>query len=151
MKRRIILSIALTLSIVLVSLMSSDSTVKAQNQVRIIADTGMVTLGPNQKLSISVVFDDTDGAEKVSFRRIVYSPGACSGGICKFIASSQAATNPLTMLPGETALFDMIDPHGQVKVLSNSRKARVNILIIDTVTGKVVAIQREPDEEGNLE
>jgi hypothetical protein len=138
MKRRITLSIALVLSVVLVALTNSDSTVKAQNQIRIVANTGVITLGPNQKLRLSVVFDDTEGSEKVAFRRLIYASGVCAGGICKHAVSSQTTTAPVTMLPGEAALFDMIDPQGQILVLSNGRKARVNALIIDTATGETV-------------
>jgi hypothetical protein len=140
MKRRIILSLALALSVVLVSLTSSDRPAQAQNQIRVIADTGVVTLGANQKLRLSVVFDDTDGVENVAFRRLVYAPGACSGGVCKLAVSSQTTTDPVTVQPGEAALFDMIDPEARVVVFSNSRNARVNVSIIDTATGDVVAI-----------
>jgi hypothetical protein len=144
MKRRITLSIALVLGIVLSALTGSDSRVSAQQtRIRVIADTGVVTLGANQKLRLSIVFDDTDGAESVAFRRIVYAPGNCSGGICKSAVASQTTTAPVMMMPGEAALFDMIDPQGQVRVLSNSRNARVAISIIDSVTGEIVSYQNE--------
>ena len=54
MKRRIALSIALVLSIVSVSLMSSDSTANAARPQTYVADTGMITLGANQLLRITV-------------------------------------------------------------------------------------------------
>jgi hypothetical protein len=143
MKRQIIISIALATSFILLSLTSSDSTVKAENRIRVIADTGVVTLGANQFLRISLIFDDTEGAESVSFRRLVYAPGACSGGICKLAAVSQTTSPVITAQPGEAILFDLIDPQGQVKVISNARRARVGIAIIDSLTGKVVSYQNE--------
>ena len=94
MKRRIILSIALALSIVLVSLMSSDSTVKAQNQIRIVADTSIVTLGPGQVLRIVAGFDPgpLDG-KFISFRQIEYTQGICNGGVCKHTVASQTTSH----------------------------------------------------------
>ena len=149
MKRRIILSIALTLSSTLLLLTNSDSTVKAQNQIRVVADTGMITLGPNQKLRLSI-FDDTDGAEKISFRRTVYAPGVCSGGICKHTASPPITSPVITLQPGESALYDLIDPQGQVKVLSNSRRTKVTAMIIDTVTGEIVTQIIMANTEGDF-
>ena len=144
MKQTIILVVALTLTVVLLALTGSDSSVKAQqNRIRVIADTGVVTLGANQKLRLSIVFDDTDGAETVAFRRIAYTPTGCSGGVCKSSISAQSQTAPVILGQGESALFDLIDPQGQVKVLSNSRNARVTISIIDSVTGEIVSYQNE--------
>ena len=143
MKRKITLSIALVLSLTIILLTSSDSRVEAQNQIKVVADTGVVTLGPNQKLRVSIMFDGFEGGERIAFRSIVYAPGVCSGGICKSAVASQTTSAVITLQPGEAALFDMIDPQGQVKVLSNSQKARVNILIIDSVTGEIVSYQNE--------
>ncbi len=141
MKRKITLSIAFVLSIVLVSLMSSDSTVKAQNQIKIIGDTGVITLGPNQKLRVTVLGYGSFGElPRVRFTQTKYAQVACNGGVCKLAAVSQTASDVITLQSGEAALFDMIDPQGQVKILSNSRNVRVNALIIDTVTGDVVSL-----------
>jgi len=47
------------------------------------------------------------------------------------------------MMQGEAALLDVIAPQGRVKILSNGRKARGNILIIDSVTEEIVSYQNE--------
>ena len=144
MKRRITLSIALALSVVLVSLVSSDQAVNAQpGGLRRVADTGIVTLGLNQKLRISsVIVGDVTGNAAITFRKIGYTQETCIGGVCKLTASSQTTSAPITLMSGEGAFFDIfvgdLDAVRGV-VLSNNRKVRVKAMIINTTTGEVDA------------
>jgi hypothetical protein len=55
MKRKITLTVALVVSVVLVSLMSSDAPVRAAPPQRFKVDTGVIIPGPNQKLRVTVV------------------------------------------------------------------------------------------------
>ncbi|HVE58017.1 MAG TPA: hypothetical protein VNB22_14395 [Pyrinomonadaceae bacterium] len=143
MKRRIILSIALTLSVVLVLLTNSDSRVAAENPERFIADSGIISLGSNQVLTVTAAGFDPgplDG-KFISFREIKYSPEAgCSGIVCKLIISSQTTSAPVSLRTGEAASFTVgPDIHGnQVRIvlLSNSRDAQLSFLISDPVSGK---------------
>jgi hypothetical protein len=147
MKRRIILSIALALSIVLVSLMSSDSSVAAQNQIKIVADTGMVALGPGQTLRLTVAAPvgvvNLDH-HILEFRRINYTENVCSGNVCKQSVASVTNSGAIALLPGEAASFHIgpeIYGNGvRGVVLSNSRDLRVNAMIIETATGKIVSL-----------
>ena len=142
MKRRITLSIALALSVVLVSLMSSASTAKAQPPQRFVADTGVVTLGPNQKLRLSVGGQSGNNTITVRFRRLGYSQ-MCQGPICKLTVASQTTSDPITLAPNEAGFFDIFTEISLDSVrgivVSNSRNVRVNAMIIDTTTGEVVA------------
>ena len=147
MKRRITLSIALTLSVVLVSLMSSDQAAKAQQGRRVVGDTGIITLGPSQVLRMTVNSDedgDVDGADFLVFRRIEYSQGACGGsGVCKLAVASQTTSNPIALMPGEAALYDISDGTSNTVgvrgvVLSNRRNVRVTGIVFDTSTWRVV-------------
>ena len=147
MKRRIILSIMLSLSIVLVLLTSSDSRVAAQNQIRIVADTGVVTLGPGQTLRVSVTSPrDAASGLPTGFRRIEYTQGACNSGVCKNEISSQTTSAPIPLAANESLQVDLdwsANVSGsRIVVLSNSRNAQVNVLIITTATGEVVAFQK---------
>jgi hypothetical protein len=140
MKRRIALSIALALGVALLSLISSDSTAKAQPGRTFVADTGVVTLGPNQILRITVAneLDQTT----VRFRGLQYLDGTCTGGVCKHIISSQSVTNPLTLAPGEAASYNLGDTAThEVRgvVTSNRQSAKVLFQIINTTTGEVVS------------
>jgi len=148
MKRRIALAIAFTLSVVLVSLASSDSTVQAQQGIRKVADTGVVSLGPNQELRLTL-FGDTNGDAKVDaadyvlFRRIEYGQESCSSdGVCKLVVTSQTASNPIRLAPGEAASFTCIpgSVFGVRVVVESNRKTRVLGIVFDTSTQRVVAI-----------
>lgn len=144
MKRRITLSIALALSVFLLSQASSNSIAKAAPPLKFNADSGIITLGPNQMLRLTVA----NGLDTVSvrFRRIEYGQDGCDTvGVCKHVISSQAASNLITLAPGEGARFDIAGHEGadvvvRAVVSSNSQDARVTATIIDTTTGKVEAI-----------
>ncbi len=144
MKRKIILSIALVLTIVLISLTSSDSRVGAQNQIRVVADTGVVLLGPNQKFVLTVVSGTPTANGTFSFRvrRLNYTQQSCGGGVCKQTIASQTLSDLVTLAPSEAASIsstpDSFDGVRAV-VIGNGRDVKVNAMIIDTLTGEVVS------------
>ncbi len=142
MKRRITLSIALVLSIVLVSLMSSDSTAKAQPPERFSFDMGFVPLGDGQILRITA--SPAGGNYTFAFRRIEYTQVVCNGGLCKHAISSQTTSPPIILESGEAVSFDitpMPNSSGvRGVVLSNSRDLKVNGIVFDTTTQRVVSI-----------
>ena len=145
MKRRIALSIVLVLSFVLVSLASSDSTAQAQpGRRRVVADTGIVSLAPNQELRLTATEDgDSDGADFLAFRRIEYGQESCSSdGVCKLVVTSQTTTNPIRLRPGEAVSFTCIpgSVFGVRVVVESNRRARVLGVVFDTSTQRVVAI-----------
>ena len=100
MKRGMILSIALMLAAVLVSLMSSDSTVQAKKEKTFSADTGIITLGPHQVLRIVTDNKDPDAEYVVSFKQMSYR-GAASGGGSRHNLVSQTTSESITVAPGE--------------------------------------------------
>lgn len=143
MKRKITLSIAFLASVVASVWVSSNSPVLAQNQLRVAGDTGVIKLGPNQTLRITVL-DDSGGSERVAFRRLGYMPGACDDGVCKSSVSSLVQTSPIPIRQGEAVSFEVgPDVHGndvRAVILSNSRYVRVNAIVFDTSTMRIVAI-----------
>jgi hypothetical protein len=148
MKRRITLSIALVLTTTILSLMSSDSTAQTQQSQRFKADTGIVTLGPNQVLRVWVWLGETYVIGEpgpintyVRFGRVEYTQSVCNGGVCKHTIASQTVSNPITLTTGEAASSDIPNTTFGVRgmVLSNSRDVKVNVMIIDSATGNVVA------------
>ena len=152
MKRRIILSIALALSIVLVSLTSSDSTVGAQQIRRVRADSGVVKLGANQMLRVTAAWDlDNDGQAFVRFTGIEYAQGACNDGICKHSVSSIYNNNPTALMPGEAASYSFGESQAvRASVTSDRRNVRVTAAIIDTVTGETVTQIIMANTEGDF-
>src|SRR5829696_3752326 len=139
MKRKIILSIALVLTIVLISLTSSDSRVEAEIQTRYSAGTGVIALTANQNLSLSVAVGDTNGDASISgndaivvrFRRTRYMKTGCDGGVCRYVIESQSTTAPIVVMPDEAGNLEVMgnqigpDAAVSIEVLSSSRNARV--------------------------
>ena len=164
MKRRITLSMALALSVLALLLASSDSTAQPQQRMRFRADTGIVTLGPNQVLRIDVTFDrdlnnyigDQGHTALVTFSTIKYVQGSCnSDGVCKHITAGTVTAGPYTLAPGEAAsiVTDNVDPDeffGRVLVVSNRRNLRATATIRNTITGKTTSHIIMANTEGDF-
>jgi len=104
-------------------------------------DTGVVTLGPNQILRITVNGPGGSDALTVGFRRMSYSQGACDGGVCRLSLNDGGQLTALTLDPGGAASFDISRTAFGVRgvVLSGSQDVRVTAQIVDDA-GHVVAI-----------
>ena len=160
MKRRIALSIALTLSFVLVSVGSSDSTAQAQpGTKRVVADTGILSLGPNQVLRLTLTGDfnvdgNVDAAAYVLFRRMEYGQETCSSDeVCKLVVTSQTTTNPIRLRPGE-AIYSNNMGGGllgfRIVALSNRLGVRATATIINTITGETTSHIIIANTEGDV-
>ena len=154
MKRKITLTMALVLGGLLVSLTSSDSTARAQQQPKFSADTGIVTLGPNQVLRVTAAAV-VDGADflAVRFRRIQYGPGACVGEVCKLASVTDLIIDPLTLMPGEAASMNLSqDGFKGVRIMvqSNRRTVRATATIINTITGETTSHIIMANTEGDF-
>src|SRR5688500_16138702 len=150
MKRRIIFSIALALSIAAVSLMKSDAAANAARPKRFAADTGFVTLGPNQILRVTVVASanssgEVDGRDFLVWQRSpsLASPTCNSDGVCKYLLVSEPPTESIELRRGEAASMDITSTPSSVGVrivvVVTKPDMQVNTLIIDGATGAVVA------------
>lgn len=150
MRRRISLSIALALSVVLLSLMSSDRAANAEpGGMRPIADTGIVPIGTGQTLQLTATGTGFgNNPDNVCFRRIEYGPGTCNAdGVCKHAVASQIETAMTTLTRAEGVSFEsrtspFIDGV-RVVVLSNNHDVKVNALIINSITNEVATIWLE--------
>ncbi len=142
MKRRIILSIALVVTVVMLSLVKSDSTVNAEPPQRFAWDTGMVTLGENQILRVVSVDGELGGGIYGEvIKRIEYQQTACQSGICKYAVASQTTSAPLRVALNEAVSIDT--PNGGIRrivVSTNNRNVRVNAIVFDTSTQRVNAV-----------
>ena len=160
MKWRLPLTIAVAVSLILVSLMISDSTAHAQTESRrVVADTGVVSLGPNQVLRLTLTGDfnadgTVDAADYVLFRRMEYGQETCgSDGVCKLVVTSQTTTNPVRLRPGE-AIYSNNMGGGllgvRIVALSNRRSVRATATIINTITGETVSHIIIANTEGDV-
>ena len=132
------LAVALVSSVALL-LMTFDSTTRAQPRQRFVADTGVITLGPNQVLRITVGpnIGDNVGNIIVRFGHTNYVPDACNtDGVCK-LSGTNVFTGPMTLMPGEVASHDILPTGAGVRgiVVTTSQKVRVNAAIVNAVTG----------------
>jgi hypothetical protein len=137
MKRKVTLSIAIALSIALLALIKADSTVNAEPPQRFSFDTGVVTLGPNQILRVTVAAGDLNGdGIHVRFRRTRYIE---QDNIYRI--ESQTTSAPLTLASNEAAVLDASDlAVWRAGVLTDSKDARVTVQIIDSATGQVNSV-----------
>jgi hypothetical protein len=141
MKRQRTLAFWLKLS-VLLSLVILPATARGQQPRKFTADSGIVTLGPNQILRITVNAGAGNDTITVRFKRMEYTPAACNAnGVCKHSLSNQRTSAPLMLAPGEAASVDLIaTTYGRGIVLSDSQNARVTLQIVDTTTGQTNAV-----------
>ena len=141
MKRKMTLSLALTLSMLL-SLVGFAPTAQGQPAQRFRFDTGVVTPSMGQVLRLTV--DGMGGADRIAVRFAwrKYMPAGCnSEGVCRHMVVSQGTTMPET-LGGDALSFDVQGTGNGVRVVaeSNSPNVQVTVQLIDTATGKVETI-----------
>jgi hypothetical protein len=150
MRRKITLLIALVLSMTILLLTGSDSAVRAEPPQRYQWDTGLITVGQGQTLRIAATGFDPgplDG-KFINFRRISYTQTTCSGGVCKQAISGQTVSEPIILAPNEAAVIDCEGyAFCRVVVSGNSPKVRVNVMILNSVTGEVEAVQMSLQRE----
>jgi hypothetical protein len=138
--RRTALTIALATAVFSVALVTSDSRAQAQNQNKFAWDTGVVMPGPNHILRLTATLG-APGPHEVRFRIMGYDPGICQGGICTHQVGLQVTLPPVTLNQDETASFDIPNNLGfglRGIVASKSSDVRVNVCIVDTLTGTIV-------------
>ncbi len=154
MKHRITLSIALVLGVAFLSLMSFGATAAAAQAAaapqRYFADTGVITLGPNQLLRVTVApAANSNTGATVSFNNKFYIcdiPGCllgCGGGqrLCILTADSETTTDPVRLMASESASMDITPtPNSSAvrcMVTVDRSDVKVKALIIDTTTGAI--------------
>lgn len=131
------------LSVGFASLTISDTPAQAQGNRRLTADTGVVTLGPNQKLRVTANVISGNGNAGVQFRRLGYAQEACNGGVCRhIIVGTGAGAGPHIIAPNEAIWIDIDRTAGESAVRAvviSNRPVQVNAQIIDTTSGEVAA------------
>jgi hypothetical protein len=141
MKRRMTLILALTASLLLTLVVFSIA--QGQTGRKPVADTGVIPLGPNQLLRLTVAAGDVNGdGSVVQFRQVGYMQASCNGGVCKHTVVSQSTSAPVTLMLGEAASIDILSNSFGVRamVLSNNQNVRVNAMIVDATTGNIIGV-----------
>ena len=143
MKAKVSLSIAFVFCVLLLS-----ATATAQGGLKPIADCGMIPLGPNEALRLTVAVGDVNNDNiRVRFRLIEYTAGICTGGVCKHLVMSQTLSPPIMVNANEAAstTFPIDVASEEVRyvrgvVLSDSQNVRVRGIVFDTSTQRINAI-----------
>lgn len=151
MKRSIASAITLAVSVILLLLVSSDSTTQAQLRGKLFHwDTGIVALGPNQVLRITGDWNG-DGDTTVGFREIKYGQGACNGAVCKLVIISTTTSGPVTVPAGEGISLDLVaSTYGRSTVTANRGDVQMTASIINTLTGETVSHIIMANTEGDF-
>lgn len=151
MKRSIALAVALAMSGIVLSLVSSNSATQAQLRGRLFHwDTGVVSLGPNQVLRITGDWNG-DGDTTVGFREIKYGQGACNGAVCKLMTIGTTTSGPHTVAAGEAISLKLVaTTYGRGIVTSNRRDVQVTASIINTTTGETTSHIIMANTEGDF-
>ena len=150
MKRSIALAVVLAVSVIMLSLASSDSVSQAQQRRLFQWDTGIVSLGPNQVLRITGDWNG-DGDTTVGFREIKYGQGACNGAVCKLITIGTTTSGPHNVAAGEAISLELVaTTYGRGIVTSNRRDAQVTASIINTTTGETTSHIIMANTEGDF-
>lgn len=143
MKRRITLTIALVLSVVLVSLMRSDSAANAAPPQRFKTSTGVVTPAAGQTLRVTVVSAQPSDPTDFDIVFHEFTASGCNGtpAVCRHTINSRGAT-PVISLGNDAFSLDLPGTGNGVgvTVTSNSRNVRVNAIILDAATGDIIAL-----------
>jgi hypothetical protein len=156
MKHKITLSLALTLSVVLLSLMSSDSSANAQQPPqRFRFDTGLIIPGPHILRITVAAGSGNDKVTLVRFGRMEYMQGTCNSGVCKHAVSSQTLTDRIMLAPGEAAIFDLTDGTSNtilgVRGVVESNRPNVTVAFqIISLTGEVTSHIIVANTEGDI-
>ena len=120
---------------------------------RLIANTGVIRLGPDQILRITINGQAGNDALTVRFRRMYYV-GSTNGGIWKTTNVVQDTSGPITLAQDEAASTDISQAgfdavRGEVIIRGYTGATTVNagllFQIIKTSTGEVVSVWDDTD------
>jgi hypothetical protein len=143
MKRKMTFSLTLTVSLLL-SLIGFAESVQGQQRLKPVDDTGVITLGTNEMLRLTVAAGDVNGdGSEVQFRQVGYGPVGCNGAVCEHTVVSQSTSSPLMLMPGEAASIDIVKNGNsavRAMVLSDNPNVKVNAMIVNMTTGNIICV-----------
>jgi len=119
----------------------------------VVADTGIIRLGPGQILRITVTGQAGNDTLNVRFRRMYYV-GSANGGVWRSSVTAQDISDPITLASNEAASTDISQGgfdavRGEVIIRGYTGTTTVNegviFQIIKTSTGEVVSVWDDTD------
>ena len=136
MKRRIALLLTLALACTAASFIRSDSVTRAQNTNRSVFDTGLISLGANQRLRVSFSAGGDSGS--LVIKKLSWLGQSCDvHGVCMTAVSAQEDAGPYQLSAGEAIVIDVTGAgFTRVVTRTNIKNLKVIATIIDTTTGE---------------
>jgi hypothetical protein len=119
----------------------------------LVADTGIIRLGPGQILRITISGRAGNDTLNVRFRRMYYV-GSANGGVWRSSVAAQDTSHPITLASNEAASTDISQGgfdavRGEVIIRGYTGTTTVNegviFQIIQTSTGEVVTVWDDTD------
>jgi hypothetical protein len=132
----------------LLGLLSGDGTLRAAPAVAPgamskVADTGMITLGPDQLLKLTVV--SRAGNVNLRFQSVAYSDPSCDGPVCTHPVATQVTTGTVVLGANTAASYDVAGGSGGARgiVLSDSPASSLRVIaeLVDTTTHAIGTIE----------
>jgi hypothetical protein len=140
MKRRMSSLLGPAMGLALLLATGPDSLAQTPPPLAVVGDSGIVTLGPNQKLRLTAVGKGSADAT-VRFRRTTYAEGACDAGVCTHAVLAQTTSAPVDLSQGEGASVEIDNAAFGVRgVVIGTAGVRVLIEVVDETTNGIIAI-----------
>ncbi len=142
------LAITVVLTLGFFGLASSARTAGAAPQ-RPIGDTGLVVLGPNQVVRVTV--SARVQAATVRFRQFEYAPSGINAGVKSWEISGQAQSDLVNLPPGSAASYDLpASTAVRATLTSDEPTVKVSAVVVDTNTGEVVSFVGGTDDGSSI-
>ena len=138
MKRRIALLLTLALAFTAATFMRSDSVTSAQNQTKMVFDTGLLTPGPNQKVRVSFSAGGDSGS--LILTKLSYLSQTCDAhDVCMTSVASQESAGPYHLDAAQAIVIDATSEGYATRIIArtNIKNVTVTVEIIDTITGNI--------------
>jgi hypothetical protein len=117
----------------------------APDAMSTVADTGLITLGPDQLLRLTVA--SRAGNVNLRFRSVAYSDPSCDGPVCIHPFATQATTGTIALSANAAASFEVAGVAGGARgfVLSDSPASSLRVIaeLVDAGTGQAIGTIEE--------
>jgi len=111
-----------------------------QGQMQIRGDSGLIKLGPNQILRVSVAASVRPA--DVRFRRLDYTEAGGASGIKQYNVSNSVQSEVVDLAQGNGATYDVPVPASACRiVVSGNAKVQIQFMIVDLATGEIQSFQ----------
>jgi hypothetical protein len=125
----------------------SEAQAKPRQRRTVVADSGVLALGPDQVLRLTLSSTAKSGLS-LRFRRLQYDETGCDQGACQLNVAAYSLTDPLSVAAGQAVSVEIRGGSAGVRVMAvtlenaliSSYSFRANGDIRDANTNQIIAI-----------